>query len=97
MFQRGASITLQLTSATSDRRAVSKSESRGSSEKPHGSTRIKSVSNGHIERRVFSEGVISIGLTLPLLSAGNIVADFGEQVALARLAARASTGLPETP
>ena len=39
-----------------------------------------------IRRRVFSEGRLSIGLTLPLLHAGMIVADFREQVALAALA-----------
>jgi len=38
------------------------------------------------ERRVFSEGRLSIGLTLPLLRAGDIVADFREQVELAALA-----------
>jgi hypothetical protein len=37
------------------------------------------VSNSHFERRVFSEGVLSIGLTLPLLPAGTIFADFGER------------------
>ena len=39
-----------------------------------------------IRRRVFSEGRLSIGLTLPLLRAGTIIADFREQVALAALA-----------
>jgi luciferase-type oxidoreductase len=39
-----------------------------------------------IEERVFVEGRLSIGLTLPLLSSGNIVADFKEQIALAKLA-----------
>lgn len=39
-----------------------------------------------IEEQVFTEGKLSIGLTLPLLSSGNIVADFSEQVALASLA-----------
>ncbi|MBN3755547.1 TIGR03571 family LLM class oxidoreductase [Paraburkholderia sp. Tr-20389] len=39
-----------------------------------------------IDRRVFSAGRLSIGLTLPLLRAGTIVADFREQVALATLA-----------
>jgi luciferase-type oxidoreductase len=37
-------------------------------------------------QRVFSEDRLSIGLTLPLLSAGRIVADFREQVELAALA-----------
>jgi luciferase-type oxidoreductase len=36
--------------------------------------------------RVFANGALSLGLTLPLLRAGNIVADFDEQLALARLA-----------
>ncbi|WP_035558261.1 LLM class oxidoreductase [Burkholderia sp. 9120] len=36
--------------------------------------------------RVFADGALSIGLTLPLLRPGTIVADFTEQVALARLA-----------
>jgi luciferase-type oxidoreductase len=44
------------------------------------------VSDIPVERRVFSEGSLSIGLTLPLLRAGNIVVDFEEQVALASLA-----------
>ena len=39
-----------------------------------------------IEHKVFAEGRLSIGLTLPLLSSGNTVADFNEQIALARLA-----------
>ncbi len=39
-----------------------------------------------IDRRVFAEGILSIGLTLPLLHTGTIVADFREQVALATLA-----------
>jgi luciferase-type oxidoreductase len=39
-----------------------------------------------IERRVFSEDRLSIGLTLPLLRTGTIVADFSEQIALATLA-----------
>ncbi|MFM0509206.1 LLM class oxidoreductase [Paraburkholderia sp. RL17-373-BIF-A] len=36
--------------------------------------------------RVFSHGALSLGLTLPMLRAGTIVADFDEQLALARLA-----------
>ncbi|MFM0223738.1 LLM class oxidoreductase [Paraburkholderia dipogonis] len=36
--------------------------------------------------RVFSEGALSLGLTMPMLRAGTIVADFDEQLALARLA-----------
>ncbi|MBP0592595.1 LLM class oxidoreductase [Paraburkholderia sp. LEh10] len=39
-----------------------------------------------IDRRVFSEGRLSIGLTLPLLRAGGIVADFREQLEFAALA-----------
>lgn len=39
-----------------------------------------------IEHTVFAEGRLSIGLTLPMLSSGNAVADFDEQIALARLA-----------
>ncbi|ACC74612.1 TIGR03571 family LLM class oxidoreductase [Paraburkholderia phymatum] len=39
-----------------------------------------------IDHRIFSAGRLSIGLTLPLLHAGAIVADFREQVALASLA-----------
>ncbi|MEI6001467.1 TIGR03571 family LLM class oxidoreductase [Paraburkholderia bengalensis] len=39
-----------------------------------------------IDRQVFAEGRLSIGLTLPLLRAGQIVADFREQVELAALA-----------
>ena len=38
------------------------------------------------ESRVFREGALSIGLTLPMLRAGTIVADFNEQLALARQA-----------
>lgn len=41
---------------------------------------------GVIERKVFAEGRLSIGLTLPMLSSGNAVADFEEQIELARLA-----------
>ncbi|OTP74496.1 LLM class oxidoreductase [Caballeronia sordidicola] len=41
---------------------------------------------GVIEHTVFAEGRLSIGLTLPMLSSGNAVADFDEQIALARLA-----------
>src|SRR5260370_3633884 len=44
-----------------------------------------SVSGTPIERRLFSEGQLSIGLTLPLLASGNVVADFDEQIALAKL------------
>ena len=42
----------------------------------------------HVEiaRSVFSEGALSIGLTLPLLRAGIVTADFREQVQLAALA-----------
>lgn len=36
--------------------------------------------------RVFSDGALSLGLTLPMLRTGTIVADFDEQLALARLA-----------
>ncbi|KVC50456.1 sugar ABC transporter substrate-binding protein [Burkholderia pseudomultivorans] len=39
-----------------------------------------------IAHRVFSAGRLSIGLTLPLLRSGDIVADFNEQVELAALA-----------
>jgi luciferase-type oxidoreductase len=39
-----------------------------------------------IEHKVFAEGRLSIGLTLPMLSSGNAVADFDEQIALAKLA-----------
>jgi len=39
-----------------------------------------------IAHRVFAADSLSIGLTLPLLRAGNVVADFQEQVALATLA-----------
>jgi luciferase-type oxidoreductase len=39
-----------------------------------------------IDHQVFAEGRLSIGLTLPLLRAGQIVADFREQVELAALA-----------
>jgi luciferase-type oxidoreductase len=39
-----------------------------------------------IETRVFRAGQLSIGLTLPLLPAGHIVADFNEQIALAQRA-----------
>src|SRR5260370_12737055 len=45
-----------------------------------------SLSGMPIERELFSEGKLSVGLTLPLLSSGNIVANFQEQVALAELA-----------
>jgi luciferase-type oxidoreductase len=45
----------------------------------------RSVGGAPIERRLFSEGQLSVGLTLPLLSSGNIVADFDEQIALAKL------------
>lgn len=38
-----------------------------------------------IEHKVFAEGRLSIGLTLPMLSSGNAVADFDEQIALAKL------------
>jgi luciferase-type oxidoreductase len=44
-----------------------------------------SVSGTPIERRLFSEGQLSIGLTLPLMASGNVVADFDEQIALAKL------------
>ena len=39
-----------------------------------------------VDHRVFSEGHLSIGLTLPLLRTGQIVADFREQIELAALA-----------
>ncbi|AOJ34568.1 LLM class oxidoreductase [Burkholderia metallica] len=39
-----------------------------------------------VAHRVFSAGQLSIGLTLPLLRAGHIVADFDEQLELAALA-----------
>ncbi|UXU90544.1 LLM class oxidoreductase [Burkholderia sp. S-53] len=39
-----------------------------------------------VAHRVFSAGQLSIGLTLPLLRSGNIVADFNEQLELAALA-----------
>jgi hypothetical protein len=44
-----------------------------------------SVGGAPIERRLFSEGQLSVGLTLPLLSSGNIVADFDEQIASVKL------------
>ncbi|APR38981.1 TIGR03571 family LLM class oxidoreductase [Paraburkholderia sp. SOS3] len=49
-------------------------------------TRANSASNEPVERRVFRAGHLSIGLTLPLLPAGQIVADFNEQIALAQRA-----------
>ncbi|MGE8474133.1 MAG: LLM class flavin-dependent oxidoreductase, partial [Paraburkholderia hospita] len=45
-----------------------------------------STAKSTIDQRVFSEGHLSIGLTLPLLRAGQIVADFREQIELAALA-----------
>jgi luciferase-type oxidoreductase len=39
-----------------------------------------------IEHKVFAEGRLSIGLTLPMLSSGNAVADFDQQIGLAKLA-----------
>jgi hypothetical protein len=46
-----------------------------------------SESGSHsIENRVFSEHRLSIGLTLPLLRQGAIIADFHEQMKLAELA-----------
>lgn len=39
-----------------------------------------------VAQQVFAEGALSIGLTLPLLRSGVIVADFNEQISLARLA-----------
>ncbi|MCW5182063.1 LLM class flavin-dependent oxidoreductase, partial [Burkholderia cenocepacia] len=39
-----------------------------------------------VAHRVFSAGRLSIGLTLPLLRSGHIVADFNEQLELAALA-----------
>ena len=39
-----------------------------------------------VAHRVFSDGRLSIGLTLPLLRTGHIVADFDEQLELAALA-----------
>jgi len=39
-----------------------------------------------IKHSVFAEGRLSIGLTLPMLSSGNTVAGFGEQIELAKLA-----------
>jgi luciferase-type oxidoreductase len=47
---------------------------------------LMTTSESTIERRVFAEGRLSIGLTLPLLRAGTIVADFREQTELAALA-----------
>jgi luciferase-type oxidoreductase len=44
------------------------------------------VAGNSIERSVFTQGSLSIGLTLPLLPQGQIVADFSEQIALATLA-----------
>ncbi|PCE33958.1 LLM class oxidoreductase [Burkholderia ubonensis] len=43
-------------------------------------------SRSGIAPRVFSEGRLSIGLTLPLLRSGDVVADFHEQLELAALA-----------
>ena len=37
-----------------------------------------------VAHRVFSDGRLSIGLTLPLLRTGHIVADFDEQLELSR-------------
>ncbi|QYD71161.1 TIGR03571 family LLM class oxidoreductase [Paraburkholderia edwinii] len=48
------------------------------------STRASSPSPEPIEQRVFRAGHLSIGLTLPMLPAGQIVADFNEQIALAQ-------------
>jgi luciferase-type oxidoreductase len=50
--------------------------------------RRSTASSSHtgIEGTLFREGRLSIGLTLPLLDAGEIVADFTEQVKLAKLA-----------
>ncbi|WP_175958691.1 LLM class oxidoreductase [Burkholderia pyrrocinia] len=44
------------------------------------------LARADVARRVFSAGQLSIGLTLPLLRSGNIVADFNEQLELAALA-----------
>ena len=53
---------------------------------PEPNVNLNPVSPVSVERRVFSEGRLSIGLTLPLLQAGDIVVDFEEQIALASLA-----------
>ncbi|MCU9955116.1 LLM class oxidoreductase [Burkholderia sp. BKH01] len=44
------------------------------------------LARADVAHRVFSAGQLSIGLTLPLLRSGNIVADFNEQLELAALA-----------
>ncbi|MEM5342812.1 TIGR03571 family LLM class oxidoreductase [Paraburkholderia azotifigens] len=44
------------------------------------------IADSTIDHRVFADGILSIGLTLPLLRTGTIVADFREQVVLATLA-----------
>jgi luciferase-type oxidoreductase len=49
-------------------------------------TGITSSSASTIAGRLFQHGRLSIGLTLPLLEAGQVVADFGEQVELAKAA-----------
>jgi hypothetical protein len=49
-------------------------------------TESTSTSGNPIADRLFQHGKLSIGLTLPLLETGRIVADFGAQVALAKSA-----------
>jgi len=49
-------------------------------------TESTSTSGTPITDRLFQHGRLSIGLTLPLLETGQIVADFGAQVALAKSA-----------
>ena len=44
------------------------------------------LARADVAHRVFAAGQLSIGLTLPLLRSGNIVADFNEQLELAALA-----------
>ena len=49
-------------------------------------TEAPSPHDAAVQDRVFQEGRLSLGLTLPMLQSGQVVADFREQVALARLA-----------
>lgn len=44
------------------------------------------LARADVAHRVFAAGQLSIGLTLPLLRSGNVVADFNEQLELAALA-----------
>lgn len=49
-------------------------------------TEAPSPHDAAVQDRVFQEGRLSLGLTLPMLQSGQVVADFREQVALAKLA-----------